>query len=78
VPNIQSAIKKVRKDQRRTATNRRWRKLYKKAVKTAREDPTPDSLQVAQKELDKATKRRVIKKGKASRLKSRLSNARTK
>lgn len=66
MPVIKSAIKKVRKDRRRAVINRRWRRRAKLAVKSER-------LQTAQKELDKAAKKGVIKKGKASRLKSRLN-----
>ncbi len=73
MPIIQSAIKKVRKDKRRTAVNLRWRKRFKKAVKAVRQNPSEETLKKAQKELDKAAKRGVIKKGKASRLKSRLA-----
>ena len=73
MPNIKSAIKKVRKDKKRAAVNLRWRKRYKKAVKTVRQDPNAEALKTAQKELDKAAKKGVIKKGKASRLKSRLA-----
>ncbi len=72
MPNIKSAIKKVRKDKRRAAANLRLKKRYKQAVKAARQDPNPESLKTAQKELDKAAKGGVIKKGKSSRLKSRL------
>jgi small subunit ribosomal protein S20 len=73
MPNIRSAIKKVRKDKRRTAINRRWKERYKEAVKKARRRPSAEALKTAQKILDKAAKRGVIKKGKASRLKSRLA-----
>ena len=73
MPNIRSAIKKVRQDKRRTAVNLRWRRRFKKAVKAVRESPQLDLLKKAQSELDKATKKGVIKKGKASRLKSRLA-----
>ena len=73
MPNIESAIKKVRKDKKRAAVNLRWRKRYKKAVKEARREPNAEKLKTAQKELDKAAKKGVIKKGKASRLKSRLA-----
>jgi len=75
MPNIKSAIKKVRKDKKRAAVNLRWRKRYKKAVKTVRQDPNAENFKTAQKELDKAAKKGVIKKGKASRLKSRLSKS---
>jgi len=73
VPNIRSAIKKVRKDKKRTARQRRWRESYKEAVKRTRREPAAENLRLAQKELDKAAKRGVIKKGKAARLKSRLA-----
>ncbi len=73
MPNIKSAIKKVRKDKKRAAINRRWRERYKEAVKKARLDPTAKNLKNAQKILDKTAKKGLIKKGKASRLKSRLA-----
>lgn len=73
MPNIKSAIKKVRKDKRRAAANLRLRRRYKQAVKAARQDQSPETLRLAQKELDKVAKRGVIKKGKAARLKSRLA-----
>jgi len=73
MPNIKSAIKKVRKDKRRAAVNLRLRRSYKLAVKAARQDPNSETLKTAQKELDKAAKGGVIKKGKSSRLKSRLA-----
>ena len=81
VPNIKSAIKKVRKDKRRAAVNLRLKKRYKQAVKEHRREPDAEKLKEAQKELDKAAKKGIIKKGKASRLKSRLAktaNARRK
>ena len=73
MPNIKSAIKKVRQDKRRAAVNLRLRKRYKQAVKEVRSEPDAEKLKTAQKELDKAAKGGVIKKGKASRLKSRLA-----
>ena len=73
MPNIKSAIKKVRKDKRRAAVNLRLRKRYKQAVKGTRREPNAENLKIAQRELDRAAKKGVIKKGKAARLKSRLS-----
>jgi len=73
VPNIKSAIKKVRKDKRRAAVNLRLKKRYKQAVKEHRREPDAEKFKVAQRELDKAAKRGVIKRGRASRLKSRLA-----
>jgi len=81
VPNIKSAIKKVRKDKRRAAVNLRLKKRYKQAVKEHRSEPDAEKFKTAQQSLDKAAKKGVIKKGKASRLKSRLAktaNARRK
>lgn len=75
MPNIKSAVKKVRKDKRRTAVNLRWRRRVKAAVKAARDNPSPDSLIRAQKELDKAAQKGIVKKKKSARLKSRLSKA---
>ena len=75
MPNIKSAIKKVRKDKRRAAVNLRLKKRYKQAVKEARHEPDAEKLKTAQKELDRAAKKGVIKKGKASRLKSRLTKS---
>ena len=74
MPNIQSAIKKVRKDKRRAAVNLRLKKRYKQAVKEHRREPNVEKLKTAQRELDKAAKKGVIKKGKSSRLKSRLAH----
>ncbi len=73
MPNIRSAIKKVRQDKKRTARNRWWKGRYKETVKKARQEPSAEALKMAQKELDKAAKKGVIKKGKAARLKSRLT-----
>ena len=75
MPNIKSAIKKARKDKRRAVVNLRLKKRYRQAVKEHRRQPSAEKLRTAQKELDKAAKGGVIKKGKASRLKSRLSKA---
>lgn len=73
MPNIKSAIKKVRKDKRRAAVNLRVKKRYKEAVKNARRKPSAENLKTAQRDLDKAAKKGVIKKGKAARLTSRLT-----
>ncbi len=75
MPNIKSALKKVRQDKRRAAVNLRLRRRYKEAVKKQRSEPNAENLKRAQKELDKAAKGGVIKKGKSSRLKSRLAKS---
>lgn len=63
MPKIRSAV----------VVNFRWRHRLRAAVKAARRDPGRVTFIAAQKELDKAAKKGVIKKGKAARLKSRLS-----
>tara|TARA_Y100000310_G_C20155411_1_gene566673 strand:+ start:188 stop:439 length:252 start_codon:yes stop_codon:yes gene_type:complete len=73
MPIIQSAIKKVRIDERRTIINLRTKRKYRKAVKDAREKPNVDTLKKAYSELDIAAKKNIIHKNKASRLKSRLA-----
>lgn len=73
VPIIKSAIKKVRKDKKRTARNAKREQLVKSAVKKARVSKTAESLQAAFSALDKAAKVNLIHKNKANRLKSRLS-----
>lgn len=74
MPVIKQAIKKVRSDKRKTATNLKKKLAYKKAVKDFRKKPSNALLSSAFKALDRAAKVNVIHKVKASRLKSRLSN----
>lgn len=74
MPNLKSAVKKVRQDKRKTVVNFRWRQRIRAAVKAFRREPGRANLIAAQRELDKAAKKGVIKKGKAARLKSRLSS----
>ncbi|KPJ70338.1 hypothetical protein AMJ51_02255 [Microgenomates bacterium DG_75] len=73
MPIIQSAKKKMRRDKRRTITNRKIRQQMKAAVKQVRQQPTKKALQKASQALDRAAKKGVIHKNKASRLKSRLA-----
>lgn len=73
MPIIKSAIKKVRKDKRRTARNLKRKVAVKKIVKDTRKTPSAKNLSSAFSALDKAAKVNLIHKKKASRLKSRLS-----
>jgi len=73
MPVIKQAIKKVRQDKRKTASNLLLKNAYKKAVHDFRKNPTAALLTSAYKTLDKAAKTNVIHANKASRLKSRLS-----
>ena len=74
MPNTQSATKAMRQSVTRRAKNEQTKDAYKRALKTFRKDPeTVENLTAVFKMLDKAAKKGVIKKNKASRLKSRAS-----
>lgn len=74
MPIIKSAIKKMRKDKKRTAHNKNIEANLKGLIKNMRREPTVDQLKNAQSALDKAVKTHLIHQNKASRLKSRLSS----
>lgn len=63
----------MRQDEKRRLKNLKIKKVYRETVKAVRQRPTKESLKKACSALDKAEKKGVIKKSKASRLKSRLS-----
>lgn len=74
MPIIKSAKKRVRQDKKRHS-NKLWvKRIYKAAIKEVRQNPTKKKLERAYSALDKAAKKRVVKKGKVSRLKSRLTS----
>lgn len=78
MPIIKSAIKKVRKDKKRTARNKVRENVLKSLIKKARSEKTPKALTAVFSALDKAVKVNLIHKNKANRLKSRLSLAQLK
>lgn len=73
MPIIKSAIKKLRKDRRRTAVNKKRKETLKEAIKKTRRSPTEANVKAAQKLLDKAAKTNLVHKNKAARLKSKLA-----
>lgn len=83
MPNTKSAIKALRQSVKRRARNLATKKAYKEVVKDFRKEFSTASsmsakeaaamLGMVQKKLDKAAKAGVIKKNKASRLKSRAA-----
>ena len=80
MPNIASAKKALRQSIRRRVRNVEKKDAYKKAVKEYRKlisskklDEAKALLSKAFQALDKAAKTNVIKKNKASRLKSRMA-----
>ena len=79
MPIIQSAKNALRQSARRRLQNLKKKEAYKKAVKDFRKlvvakkiDEAKNYLTRVYQALDKAAKTNVIKKNKASRLKSRL------
>ena len=80
MPNLKTSIKDLRQTKRKTVHNDRLRKRVKKSVKRFQDLLKKDEKEAAEKSLkqtykvlDKAAKKNVIKKGKASRKKSRLA-----
>ncbi len=75
MPILKNAIKKMRQDAKREEHNKARRSQMRTMLKHAINLKTPESLSSAFSALDKAAKSHLIHKGKASRLKSRLSKA---
>jgi len=73
MPVTKSAKKKLRKDKVRTQENKKIKNLFKSAVKKAQTSKTEKVVKDAIKLVDKAAKKNIIHKNKASRLKSKLS-----
>jgi len=80
MPNLKTSIKDLRKSQRRETINNRLRSRVKRVtkkhadlVKQGNNEEVKKNLKNVYKILDKAAKKNVIKKGKADRLKSRLT-----
>ena len=75
MPIIKSAIKKVRKDKKRTVVNSLYIKAYQNTLKKIKKggSDVKKSLSLFYSQVDKAVKHHVIHKNKAMRLKSRVS-----
>ncbi len=77
MPNLKNAKKALKQSKKRAAANL----IVKKAVKTVRkavvagEGDLTEKLRLAQKKLDKAVKKGVLKKNTAARKLSRLAKA---
>lgn len=78
MPNLQNAKKALRRAKKRAIRNLVVTKTYKTAVRTVKkavvagETELKEKLRLAQKALDKAAKRGVIKKNTAGRRLSRI------
>ena len=80
MPVTKSAEKAMRASRRKRVVNLSTIRKYKDAIKTVRKaiaggerDKAEKALQDAYKQVDKASKKNVIHKNKAARLKSRLN-----
>lgn len=72
MPVTKSAKKALRQSKRKKLVNDRVLRQLRRVVKKTRTSGTLDSIKKAYSALDKAVKKNVIHKNKASRLKSRL------
>lgn len=73
MPVTKSAKKALHKDRRRTIINQRIKKRVKKVIKSFKRKPSNKAYALVSSLLDRATKKKVIHKNKAVRLKSRLA-----
>jgi small subunit ribosomal protein S20 len=73
MPILKSALKALRRDKRRTKINKSVKTAYQNLVLKTRKEPTKENLKKTYSALDKAVKKNIIHKKKASRLKSRLA-----
>lgn len=73
MPIIKSAKKALRQAGRRRERNQVWKNKLKEGVKKATAEKSPAALSAAYKIIDKSAKAGIIKKNKASRMKSRLA-----
>lgn len=73
MPVIKSAIKKLRQDKAREKQNALLSKKLKDAVRKAAREKSEKSIKKAVSLADRATKKNIIHKNKAARLKSSLA-----
>lgn len=73
MPVLKSAKKALRVSKRRKGENERTRKTLQQTTKAFRESPNPASLAKIYSVIDRAVKKNVIHKNKASRLKGSLA-----
>lgn len=73
MPIIQSAKKRMKQERKRAAFNKQKRLNLKNLIKKVRINKSSENLAAVFSSLDKAAKTGLIRKNKANRLKSRLS-----
>jgi small subunit ribosomal protein S20 len=74
LPVIKSARKRVKVAEKATIRNVKTKRQYKSSIKLHSKKPTISSLREVQSAIDKATKKHVIHKNKAARLKRRAAS----
>jgi len=74
MPIIKSAIKKVRKDKKRTIKNLEYIKAFKETFKKIKKGgkDVKELIKKYYSQIDKAVKKKVIHKNKGNRLKSKV------
>ena len=73
MPLLQNAKKALRSSRRKAVFNSRVRSILKTTTDRMKKDPTKSNLSSAFSSIDKAVKKNLIHKNKASRLKAQLS-----
>ncbi len=75
MPILKHAKKKLLVDAKRAEANKKVRTAMRKIIKKFKTTPGKESLREVFSVVDRAAKKFVIKKGKADRIKSRLSKS---
>ena len=73
MPVTKSARKKLRKDRKREIQNRKTEASLEKFIRDTKKSPSVKKIEEAFSLIDRASKRNIIHKNKAGRLKSSLS-----
>lgn len=73
MPVTKSAAKALRNQKRKEKFNLRIKRIAKEAIKKFKSKPTKKNLADAYSAIDKAAKRNIFHKNKASRLKAKLA-----
>ena len=73
MPNIKSAIKRVKVNKSNNTENKIVRKMYREAVKAFEANPTEELYRAAVSSVDKAWSKGVLKRNTADRKKANLS-----
>jgi len=73
MPIIKSAIKKMRKDKKRTKLNKSFLIKMKASIRKAKKENKKENIKNAVSFIDKAVKKGILKKNTASRIKSKVT-----